>query len=105
MPSRPDKLFSEVASLHEHEEVRMDTGKPVCEVVWIKDESQLIDAESYERAYGSDSRPEMRSGYYVARWPAGTLDSYFLHPKIVFLGPYGSRRDAEVAIDTMLGDR
>jgi hypothetical protein len=83
----------------------MDTGRPVCEVVWIKDRHRLIDAESYERTYGSDGGPEICSGYYIARWPAGTPDRHFLHPDVVFLGPYDSRRAAETAVDTMRGER
>jgi hypothetical protein len=38
------------------------------------------------------------SGYYIASWPAGTTNTHFLHDRLGFVGAYGSRRAAEIAL-------
>jgi hypothetical protein len=76
----------------------MSTTRQVCEVVWIKDRYRLVDAESYERTYGSERRGTIQSGYYVAQWPPGTCNPHFLHDQLAFVGPYKSRREAESAL-------
>jgi hypothetical protein len=73
----------------------------VSEVVWIKDRSRLVDAESYERSYGSNEGRAMTSGYYIANWPPGTTLAHFLHRDLTFMGPFSSRREAEAALAGM----
>ena len=81
----------------------MSTASGICEVVWIKDTYRLVDAESYERTYGSEWRNGMETGYYIAHWPPGTRNPHFLHDQLAFLGPYRSRREAECALQHIGG--
>lgn len=67
----------------------------VTEVVWVKDRVRLIDAESYERGYATRDGRRLSSGYYVARWPSGTINPGFLNDQAEFQGPYRSRREAQ----------
>lgn len=68
------------------------------EVVWAQDDFRLVDAESYERIYTTQNGRPLSSGYYVARWPAGTHNPHFLHTDLIFVGPYPTRREAQTAI-------
>ena len=79
----------------------MEAANAVSEVVWIKDRNRLVDAESYERSYGSDGGRPMTTGYYIANWPPGTKVPHFLHDELIFVGPYASRRDAEAVLAGM----
>jgi hypothetical protein len=83
----------------------VNTANVYGEVVWIIDRNRLVDAESYERTYGWDGVQELPSGYYVARWPAGTTNPHFLHDELNFSGPYGSRRAAEAALAAVHPER
>ena len=79
----------------------MEAAEAVSEVVWIKDRSRLVDAESYERTYGAAADHPMTAGYYIAQWPPGTKIAHFLHHRLSFVGPFASRREAELALAGM----
>jgi hypothetical protein len=64
------------------------------EIVWIKDEYRLIDADGYERTYGVAGDRDLVPGYYVAHWPAGTRNPHFLHDGLNFVGPFRYRDSA-----------
>ena len=76
----------------------MEAANTLSEVVWIKDQNRLVDAESYERAYDSDGGRPLPSGYYIANWPKGTMVPHFLHDDVTFIGPFASRREAEMTL-------
>jgi len=79
----------------------MDVLVECSEVVWVEDDSRLVDAESYERTYAKgNGKALVKRCYYVAHWPAGTTNPHFLHEHVMFDGPYGSRREAEAACIT-----
>ena len=76
----------------------MDILDEFAEVVWVKDDARLVDAESYERTYALGTGMTLVAGrYYVAHWPPGTSNPHFLHERVIFDGPFESRREAEAA--------
>lgn len=76
----------------------MNRHSDIAEVVWVKNASRLVDAESYERAYAIGGGRPLRCGYYVARWPAGTQNPGFLTDEPKFQGPYPTRREAQAEL-------
>lgn len=80
----------------------MSTAAPCCEVVCVIDRNRLVDAESYERSFGSGDGHAVGNGYYIAQWPPGTSNPHFLHEGLRFKGPYRTRSEAEAALAAVL---
>jgi len=68
------------------------------EIVHVISDSHLIDSESYQRSLGESVAGSLKPGYYVVTWPRVGPDSSCEYDRNArFLGPFASRREAEMA--------
>ncbi|MCL4798850.1 MAG: hypothetical protein KJ025_04635 [Burkholderiales bacterium] len=70
-------------------------GAPSCEVVCVIDGRSLVDSESYQRNYRA--RYPLEPGHYLVSWPRGSDDGPRYDESAEFIGPFESRRLAELA--------
>jgi hypothetical protein len=68
------------------------------EIVWVKDEFHLIDAESYERRYRRPANEPLARGYYIVTWPPEAANGDEFDETAEFTGPFKERRAAEEAL-------
>ncbi|MCZ7566561.1 MAG: hypothetical protein M5U08_24440 [Burkholderiales bacterium] len=70
-------------------------GAPTCEVVCVLDAHSLVDSESYQRDYRT--RSPLEPGHYLVAWPRGSDDGPRYDESAEYIGPFESRRLAELA--------
>lgn len=63
------------------------------EIVYVLNDTHLLDAESYQRSYKRRDGMPLDKGYYFVCWPPGGDTSRF-DTDAVFHGPFMRRRDA-----------
>jgi hypothetical protein len=74
------------------------------EIVHVITATQLIDSESYQRTLGTNHVGRLVPGFYVVHWP-GTAAVLRYDESADFIGPFETRRSAELAHTTMGGKR
>ncbi|MDO9104004.1 MAG: hypothetical protein Q7U57_03480 [Methylovulum sp.] len=75
----------------------MDAEYDIFEIVAVKRDFWLIDAESYQRMYCTSNGQPLAPGYYVVNWPEKIRARRF-NEHATFHGPYKFRKEAQAAI-------
>jgi hypothetical protein len=73
------------------------------EIVHVITATQLIDSESYQRSLGAMHAGRLRPGFYVVSW-ASTGAALRYDDSADFIGPFETRRSAELAYMTTTDD-
>jgi len=68
------------------------------EIVHVITENQLIDSESYQRTLGTTYLSRLQPGFYIVQWSSTDAMSRY-DGSTDFIGPFTSRRSAELACD------
>ncbi len=70
------------------------------EIVHVLDDGTLLNEESYQCAYKTESGLPLSAGFYVVSWPSSSMVArYDEHAS--FVGPLTSRTAAAVALDAV----
>jgi hypothetical protein len=82
----------------------MDADYDIFEIVAVRRDFWLIDAESYQRQYCTEHGQALAAGYYIVTWPEQIRVRRFNH-HAVFQGPFKSRREAQETLEWMHEER
>lgn len=75
---------------------------PTAEIVRVIDDTRLIDPESYERCYATETKRPLEPGYYVVVWP-DDIDCPRYDCRASFVGPLVSQADARRFLEQHTG--